>query len=124
MKLIKQKLKDIFETTYDGGSQWNGSISNIDYYSLSCRAATNNELHNLKDCNVCMFKCNYEDDEAILIVFSLPITLEGRDSKHISDRIMDTIQLLEETFVFVDYMNSMEVKEDRFVYLTAIKKVK
>ena len=36
---------------------------------------------------------------------------------------MNTIQLLEETFVYVDYMSSEEVKEERFVYLAAIKKI-
>ena len=72
MNYLKQKLKDIFKTTYDKGSQWNGSTSNIDHYSLSCRAAVNDELYNLRDCNVCMFKCNHENEEAILIIFSIP----------------------------------------------------
>ena len=78
MNYPKQKLKDIFSTTYEKGIQWNGSLSNIDYYSLSCQAAGHDLLYSLNECNVCMFKCNYEEEESILIVFSIPINLEVR----------------------------------------------
>lgn len=123
MNYLKQRLKDIFSTTYEKGIQWEGnSLSDIDYYSLSCKAAANDILYNFKESNVCMFKCNYENEEAILIIFSIPINL-SKESKHITERVMNTIQLLEETFVYVDYLSSVEQKEEKFVYLTVIKKV-
>jgi hypothetical protein len=37
---------------------------------------------------------------------------------------MDIIQLVEECFITVDYMNLKTVKEDKFVYMTIVKKIK
>ena len=76
MKLINQRLKDIYETTLNDDIKYEGIVDeNLDYYSLFCKAAAKEKLFKIEKNNVCMFNCVYEDKEAVMIIFALPITL-------------------------------------------------
>jgi len=121
------KVKDIFNSTIDSGNEYSGSNIDIDYYNLLCKATANSKLFKLFNCNLCMFKYKFEDKDSILILFGIPINVNAEltnDAKHVSERIMDVLRVLESCFITLDYMFTHESKEDKFVYIVAIKKLK
>ena len=123
-----EKLRQIFESTIDSGLSYDGNINEIDFYSLFCKSTANNNLYKLLSSNLSMFKCKFENEDSILIVFSLPVNLNSnvsqQDNKHISERIMDILKAVEECFTTVDFMDLKNLKEDKFVYMVVIKKIK
>lgn len=124
MPNIKERLTEIFDNTIDTGLKYEGSHTSLDYYNLFCKAASNNNLYKVLGNNVCMFNCSYENSDAIMVLFSIPINAsESVGNKSIADRIMEIIYGIEECFITADYMKSEEVKEDKFVYITVIKKI-
>jgi len=125
----KERLRQIFENTIDSGLQYNGNIDEIDFYSLLCKSTSNNQLYKILSCNLSMFNCKFENDDSILIIFSIPTSLNvdkisNQENKHISERIMEILQIVEECFITVDYMNLKTIKEDKFTYMTIVKKIK
>lgn len=128
MKLTnKERLLNIFDTTAESEDiKYAGPFDKIDYYSLMCKSASKDSLYTLENCNVCMFNCVYENSEAVLMMIAIPIILENNKenkNKHIVERVMDVVALLENSFITLDYMSSNEVREEKFVYLIAIKKL-
>jgi len=124
MSHIKQRLKDIFENTIESGIKYEGPIENPDYYGLFCKAAANDQLFKLMGNNLCMFNCEVNNTEAIMIIFSIPInTSEESGAKNVAERVMEVVENMEICFVTLDELNSEVVQEDKFVYVTAIKKV-
>jgi hypothetical protein len=78
-----------------------------------------------------MFKYTYENEDSILIIFSIPaslntesISVNQQDNKHISERIMDILKIVEECFITVDYMDLKNIKEEKFLYMVIVKKLK
>lgn len=125
----KERLRQIFETTIDSGILYNGNINEIDFYALLCKSTSNNQLYKVLSCNLSMFNYQYENEDSVLIIFSIPSSLNvdkvpNQENKHISERIMDILQLVEECFITVDYMDLKTIKEDKFVYMTIVKKIK
>lgn len=124
MSHVRERLKEVFENTIDIGIKYEGSISNPEYYSLFCKAAAKDQLFKLMGNNLCMFNCSYKGDDAVMMIFSIPINSKDSGAKNIAERVMEVIGGVEECFVTLDHVKSEEVKEDKFVYVTAIKKVK
>ena len=125
----KERLRQIFESTIDSGLTHIGKVEEIDFYSLLCKSTANNQLYKILTSNVSMFNYKYENDDSVLIFFSIPVSLNTdnisqQDNKHISERIMDILKIIEECFVTVDYMDLKNIKEDKFVYMIIIKKLK
>ena len=124
MSHIKQRLKDIFETTIESGIKYEGSIENPDYYGLFCKAAANDQLYKLMGNNLCMFNCEVDNKDSVMMLFSIPInTSEESGAKNVAERVMEVVQNIEECFITLDDVKSEVVPEDKFVYVTAIKKV-
>jgi len=89
---------------------------------LSCKAAANEKLFRLMGNNIFMFNCDYKGKEAVMIVFSIPInTSEESGAKSVAERVMQIVEETEKCFITLDSIKSEEVKEDKFVYVTAIK---
>jgi hypothetical protein len=123
----EERLRDIFETTIESGTKVQvNNIDEIDYYSLLCASIGNNKMYKMYNCNLCSFNCDFEGEEAVIMIFSVPISTQAEvlDKKHSSERIMDIIKTVEECFISIDHMSFKEVKEDKFSYITIIKKVK
>jgi len=118
---VKDRLKEIFEATVESGIKYDGSIENIDYYSLFCKAAQQEKLYKMIGNNLCMFNCEYNDKDAVLLVFFIPINTEETGAKNVAERVMDVVEKIETCFVTLDYLKSQEVKEDKFIYVIAIK---
>lgn len=133
IKPPEERLKQIYENTIESGLKYTGNIEDIDFYSLFCKSTANNQLYKIFSCNLSMFNYEFESSDSILIIFSIPITLNldskmengnQPENKHISERIMDILRIIEETFVTVDYMDLKNVKEDKFMYMIIVKKIK
>ena len=124
MSHINQRLKDIYESTINEGVKYEGIVNeNLDYYSLFCKAAAQEKLYKVKQNNVCMFNCVFEDTESIMMIFALPLNIEtNTGSKNIAERVINIVGLLEECFIKLEYMNSVCINEDKYIYVTAVKK--
>lgn len=120
-----ERLQDIYDSTIESETKVKIDIKEIDYYSLLCNSIGNNKMHKMFNCNICSFNCEFEGEDSVIMIFAVPLSTQSEnvDKKHSSERVMDIIKVVEETFK-VDYMNFKEVKEDKFAYLTIIKKVK
>ncbi len=124
MSYVKEKLKEVFENTIDTGIKYEGSIENPEYYNLFCKAASKDQLYKLMGNNLCMFNCCYNNDDSVMIIFSIPINSQESGAKNVAERVMEVIGGVEDCFVTLDHVKSEEIKEDKFVYVTAIKKIK
>lgn len=119
---VQKKLQQLFDSTLEKDLKFEGDLSDMNYYNLICKASANDSLHNIMSNNLCMFKCKYKDHDSVMMIFSVPVNPEN-NTRHISERVMDVIREVEECFITLDYVNSKEVKEDKFVYITVVKKV-
>jgi len=122
----KQKLKEIFDTIIDSNLRFEGSVKSIDFYGTFCKAAAKEQLYKMSGNNLCMFNFDYEGHESILIIFAVPINQQedSPNQKSVSERVMEIVSTLEETFITIDYLKTYEVKEEKFVYIVAIKQAK
>jgi hypothetical protein len=124
MSHIQVRLKEIFETTVEAGIKYDGVLENPDYYGLFCKAASKDQLYKLMGNNLCMFNCELESKDSVMILFSIPInTSEESGAKNVAERVMEVIENLELCFTTLDEVKSEVVQEDKFVYVTAIKKI-
>lgn len=123
MSKTQQRLTELFEQTEGEGEKYDGIFTDLNYFNLVSRAAANNALYEIDNNNVCMYKCKYEDYDSIMMIFSIPMNKDIKGGAHITERIMDVIKNVEDCFVTTSYMNSLEVKDDKFVYVTIIKKI-
>ena len=121
---VQNKLKEVFENTIESGIKYDGTTRNLDYYNLFCKAASNDQLYNLMGNNLCMFNCEHDGDDAVMLMFLIPINSpEETGAKNVAERVMEIVEEAEECFITLDYVNSEEVKEDKFVYVIIIKKL-
>jgi len=123
-KYATTKMKEIFENTIENGIKYDGEIENVDYYSLFCKAASQEKLYKLLGNNVCMFNCKYDDADGVMIIFFIPINSDETGAKNVAERVMEVVEAVETCFVTLDALKSEEVKEDKFIYVTAIKRLK
>lgn len=124
MAHIKERLKEVFENTIESGIKYTGSIEKPDYYTLFCKAAANDQLYQLMGNNLCMFNCQKENKDAIMILFSIPInTSEDAGAKNVAERVMEVVENLEECFITLDEVKTEPIQEDKFVYITIIKTI-
>jgi hypothetical protein len=117
------RLKEIFENTVESGLLYDGKYENIGYYNLFCKAASKEKLYKIAGNDLCMFNCIYKRDDSVLMIFYIPINSNDSGAKNVAERVMEVVEIVENCFVTLDYMKSEEVKEDKFVYVTAIKKI-
>jgi hypothetical protein len=124
MSHIKERLKEIFESTLESGIRYEGSIEKPDYYNLFCKAAANDQLYQLMGNNLCMFNCQKDGKEAVMMLFSIPInSSEEAGAKNVAERVMEVVENSEACFITLDDIRTEPVKEDKFVYITVVKSV-
>ena len=124
---MNKKLEQKFKETYEGtlelvDLQYTKGLKNIDYFGLFCKATAQEKLYTFLGLNTCMFNYTYEKEDSVLIIFSIP---NGEDSstKYVADKVMDIVELCESVFITTDYIKSKEIKDDKFIYVTIIKKL-
>lgn len=121
---VKKKLIDLFEQTVESDLKYEVELENINYFNLFCKAVSKNAQYKILNSDMCMFNYVYEGVDSVLIVFSIPINSpEESGQKNIADRVMKIVNLLEKSFIKIDHLSSEELKDDKFIYVTAIKKL-
>ena len=118
---VKNRLKEIFESTIESGIKYDGPIVNVNYFNIFCKAGEQKALYKMNGNNLCMFNYKYEDKDAIMIIFSMPINTEDSGAKNIAERVMGVVEKIESCFITLDFLKSQEIKEDKFIYVIAIK---
>lgn len=122
---VKDKLKEILDNTIENGLSYDGDLFSIDnYFNLFVKASAKDQLYKLLGNNIVMFQCEYENEDSVLILFSIPINSNEHSAKSIAERVMEVITEVEKTFVTLDFVHSEELKDEKFVYITIIKKLK
>ena len=118
-----ERLREIFDGVVSNEENvFDGNFEEIDFYSMMCKASTMDNLYKMLTANVCMFNYKYNGKDSVLIVFSIPVSVTADVStKHISERVMDIVDCIEKCLTTTDYLDMKEIKEDKFVYITAIK---
>jgi len=118
----RDKIKEVYLKTVDSEIVYDGKVENVDYYNIFCRAASEECLYKYKDNNFCSFNFKYQNKDSVLIIFSIPLSNNGKKlNKHITERIMDIVRDIEQCLVKVDFTNCENNKDDKMVYLTFIK---
>ena len=122
---ITERLRELFEGTLESDLRYDGEVDNINFYDLFCKAASTDHLYKIMGNNVCMYNLKTKGGrDAVLMIFSIPInTPEESGSKNIAERVMEVVNETEDAFTTLDYIKSIEVKEDKFVYVVVIKKL-
>jgi hypothetical protein len=120
-KTPKNVLLEHYESTIKNGIKFEGKLDEINYFKTFSKADAKKQMFKMYGCNVCMLNC---EDDSILIIFAIPIrsTTEGDENKHISERLMEIVKNIEDVFISVESMVANDVKEDKMIYLTVIKK--
>ena len=121
-KAPRNVLLERYESTIENGVKFEGILEEINYFKTFSKADAKKQMFKMHGCNVCML--NY-GDTSVLIIFAIPIrsAVEGDENKHVSERMMDVVKNIEDVFINVDSMTANEVKEDKMIYLTIVKKV-
>ena len=117
------RLREIFENTVESGLLYDGRYENVEYYNLFCKAAAKEKLYKIAGNNLCMFNCSYDGSDAVLMIFYIPINSNDSGAKNVAERVIEVVEIIEDCFVTLEYMKSEEVKEDKFVYVSCIKKI-
>lgn len=123
-----KKLRELYNKTIESDFKYEGKLSNIDYFSAICKATANDQMIKFQGSNLSMFNYRFDNIDAILMIFSIPISDENSDNnnnkkKHITERIMNIITELEKFFITLDYVDCKQVKEEKFSYLTVVKNI-
>lgn len=120
-----QKLDDLYNKTLDSEIKYDNKLNNIDYFSAICKATSNDLMIKFQGSNLSMFNYRYNNLDAVLMIFSVPLNSDNSDekSKHKTERIMDIIGVLEKYFVTLDFVDCKQVKEEKFIYLTVVKTI-
>jgi len=120
---LKQKFREAYEGTIDNCDLlYTGNLKNIDCFKLIFQAGIQDKIYKFFGLNTCMFNYVHNEQDSVLIVFSIP-NGEDYSTKYIADKVMDIVELGESVFVTIDYINSKEIKDDKFIYVVMIKKV-
>ena len=123
-KKLEQKFKEAYEKTVENVDiTYTGTLKNIDFFGLFLKAGTKENLYTFLGLNTCMFNYTYENQDSVMIIFSIP-NGEESSTKYVADKVMDIVELNESVFVTIDYIKSKEMKDDKFIYVTIIKKIK
>lgn len=122
------KFKEMFEMTLESDHDYMGSLDEINYFGLMCRAAQGDYMRKLFNNDIVMFNIDYEDEDAVLIVVQIPVNINDDDenvkaTKFVSNRVMKLIFLAEKCLTQLDVCETTQESEDKFVYIKMIKKI-
>jgi len=123
-KTIK-KFKRIFNETIENGPDYNGSLKKMDFFKMTFLHETEGSIHSHRDGNISMYRYKYLEHDSVLMVFSIPLHPDlknsNADRRHINDRVMSIMRECENSFITLDY-RSLE-KVNAMMYLVCIKKI-
>ena len=113
LKTTAKEKDSIFE--YD-------DISMIDPLKVYFKASQMNCIHRVLGYNMVMMNTKFEDKKAIILMFMIPIN-KDTGYKTMAEQVMQIVEIIEKNFITVDYIRSVEAKEEKHVYITIFKNV-
>lgn len=121
-KIIQDRLLRIFNETIEEGDHLDKEINEIDGFSELFNIS-HDKIYKFLNSSLCMFKYRYNESDSILMIIFVPINMNEEDnkSKHVSERIMESVKHLEETFISLDYLNIITGEQNNCI--VAIKSV-
>lgn len=124
MNIVQEKLLEIFENTVSKKDNlvYDGKVEEINHFNLLMKAGGEDALYKILGYNMCMLNCKYEGKKAVVVLFSIPVNPKT-GNKLIADSVMEIIENVEDCFTTVDYLNSKEIRDEKFVYVTIVKKL-
>lgn len=120
----KDRLKEYYLETIRSGSILVDDIESMDFFNALYKAKAEEKVYLMFNCHFCMFKYKFGGKDSILIIFSIPYPSNPEakeDGRHISQKIMELVKVIEDCFIKVDYMNVRDIKENKFSYLVVVK---
>lgn len=122
-KHTEEKFRSAIDITLETDDlRYTGELKNIDYFGLFCKATAKDKLYKFLGLNVCMFNYIHEQKDSVMIIFSIP-NGEESSTKDVADKVMDIVDLAENLFITIDHLDSTEIKDDKFIYTTIVKKI-
>ncbi len=124
----EEKFMEMFERTLESDHDYNGSIDDLNYFGIICKAAQEDHMRKIFNNDIVMFNTQYEDEDAVLIVVQIPMNVSEDDenakpTKFVSGRVMKMIFLAEKCLVQLDVCETDKKSEEKFVYIKMVKKV-
>jgi hypothetical protein len=133
---IPRILSEIYDTTIESDFTLEGDVDKINYCKALYRATAENKVHKIKNLVLCMFNCEFEGSNAVMILITIPINpdadsdsiqpiieKQATKDKNMAEKIMKVIKLVERRFVTLDDIKLETKPEEKFTYLRMIKKV-
>jgi len=117
----RTRIRKTFQETLNSDLSYSKQIEDIDFTVMTKSMAVEKTIK-VMGCIVCMFNYLFEETPSILIVFSY-YPKDDVGSKHISEKTIEVIDLLQEVFITLDHIDIINVKSDPFVYIVAVKKI-
>jgi len=132
---ITKILSDLYDTTVESDLALEGDIDKIDYCKVLYKATAVNKMQKIKNLNICMFNCEFNNSDAIMILCAIPINSESdiesiqpvekqaTKDKNMAEKIMKIISAVEKHFITLDDIKLETKPEEKFTYLRMVKKV-
>lgn len=132
---VSKILSDMYDATIESDLTLEGDVDKIDYCKALYKATAANKVNKIKNLNVCMFNCEFNGFDSIMVLFAIPINSETEDDsiqpvekqatkdKNMAEKIMKIIKLVERHFITLDDIKLETKPEEKFTYLRMIKKV-
>jgi hypothetical protein len=117
----RTRIRKTFQETLNSDLSYSKQIEDIDFTVMTKSMAVEKTIK-VMGCIVCMFNYLFEETPSILIVFSY-YPKDDVGSKHISEKTIEVIDLLQEVFITLDHIDIINVKSEPFVYIVAVKKI-
>lgn len=118
VKILQNKLLQVFNDTLQNGIELNKNLDEIDgFYDFT--KAEYNKMNKFLSSNLCAFRYKYKEKESVLLLFAVPVNSTDPKSKHVSERIIEIIKYLEETFISLEYLTV--ISQEKHNYIVAIK---
>jgi hypothetical protein len=123
--VIKNKLIKILNDTLECDDwKYDGKIEEVNCFSLLCEMLSDdNRSHKMLGSIMTMFNCFYQECKSVLMFFSIHNASDDKSAKNMSEKIIEIARNLENTFITIDFLNTTEVKEEKYVYIVAVKKI-
>ena len=122
----KDRLREFFLSAVSEASVLDSMLENLDYYNIKYRAIRENRYFKMLNCDLCLYKYKYKDEDCIILIYSIPSPSNPEakeDSRHLSQKVMELLKIIEDCFITVDYIDLKDVIEDKFNYLVVIKRI-
>lgn len=135
---IMEIISELYDATIDSEDFIEGDIEKIDYCKILYKATAENKIRKVRSLNTCMFNCEFDGSDAVMLLFAIPVNFEDIESdsiqtaekmsqstkeKNMAEKIMLIIKKTEELFITLDDIKLQTIPEEKFTYLRIIKKV-